>query len=70
MHEEIKAVCGDAPITQQEIDKLKYLQNVIKETMRLYPPVALFTRKSIEDDTLGGYFIPKGVITSFNNMHY
>jgi len=43
------------------VDKMPYLNNVIKETLRLYPPIPIAAgRKPIEDDFIGGYKIPKG----------
>ena len=32
----------------------------LKESMRLYPPAWMIGRSSIDDDELGGFFIPKG----------
>ncbi len=43
-----------------DLDQLTYIKQVIDESLRYYPPVWLFTRKSIEDDMLGDYFIPAG----------
>jgi cytochrome P450 len=35
-----------------------YLDNVLRETLRRYPPVALFSQATIDADELGGYRIP------------
>ena len=35
-----------------------YTQQVLEETLRLYPPVWLFTRRSHEDDELDDYDVP------------
>ena len=37
---------------------MKYTQWVIEETLRLYPPVWLFSRKSLKEDALTEYDIP------------
>jgi cytochrome P450 len=37
-----------------------YTKQVIQETLRLYPPAWVVSRKSIENDEIGGYFVPKG----------
>lgn len=52
-------------------DVLPYTQAVLKESMRLYPPVWLMSRQAIGDDEIGGYPIPTGstVIVSPYIMH-
>ena len=42
----------------ESIINMQYTQQVLEETLRLYPPVWLFSRKSINDDNLGQYDIP------------
>lgn len=42
------------------LEQLGYVKQVVDEALRYYPPVWLYTRKSIEDDMLGDYFIPAG----------
>lgn len=53
-------VPGAELANSRSIAELKYLHQVIDETMRLYPPVWLFSRRAIEDDTLADYDIPAG----------
>jgi len=43
-----------------DLEKLPYIKQVTEEALRMYPPVWLFTRKAIEDDQVGDYFIPAG----------
>lgn len=43
-----------------DLPKFKYTRHVIEETMRLYPPGWLMTRKALEDDHLGEYFVRAG----------
>ncbi|KAI5674714.1 hypothetical protein M9H77_15078 [Catharanthus roseus] len=46
-------------VEESGLDKLKYLQAVIKETMRLHPPVPmLIPRESSEQCEINGYDIP------------
>ena len=42
------------------IQTLEYTRQVVEETLRLYPPVWLLPRKSIENDRVGPYEIPAG----------
>jgi cytochrome P450 len=42
------------------LSALPYTEAVLKETMRLMPPVSLLNRIAAEDTQLGGYAIPKG----------
>jgi cytochrome P450 len=37
---------------------MKYTQQVLEETLRLYPPVWLFTRRAREDDELDDFDVP------------
>lgn len=37
---------------------MEWTQQVLDETLRLYPPVWLFSRRSLEDDELEGFAIP------------
>ncbi|KAF2201927.1 cytochrome P450 [Delitschia confertaspora ATCC 74209] len=49
----------DAKIEAKEIDHLQYLNAVINEAMRVFPPVALTLRVASHDTTIQGHFIPK-----------
>ncbi|XP_050050579.3 uncharacterized protein [Dermacentor andersoni] len=66
VHEELDAVFGsdrERPVTREDIAQLKYLDCVIKETLRLYPPIPAIARKLGEDLILGKHTIPKGTVT-------
>jgi len=63
---EIKDELGDEPITYDNSSKLKYLQSVINEGLRLYPSVPEDSKISLADDTLpDGTFIPKGAVVQY-----
>ncbi len=58
-HEVDTVLCGRTP-TAADYPNLPYTRAVFEEAIRLYPPVAIIPRTSLEDDELGGYNIPGG----------
>jgi cytochrome P450 len=55
-----------------DLPKLKYVEKVFRESMRLYPPVWTMGRFAVNDYPLGGYTIPKGSSLMFSQyaMHH
>nr|CAD7402599.1 unnamed protein product [Timema poppensis] len=60
--EELNSIFGDSDRnpTNRDIQEMKYLEMVIKETQRLFPSVPIFIRNIKEDVAIDGYIIPKG----------
>ncbi|GHA81426.1 cytochrome P450 [Algimonas arctica] len=68
---EVIAVCGDKPMTYDQLDHLTFTRAVIDETMRLYPPAPLLNREpQVEVEVLGRILKP-GDAVLLNNyvMH-
>ncbi|CDS08804.1 hypothetical protein LRAMOSA10165 [Lichtheimia ramosa] len=63
--EEAIKILGDEPQdvlpTLEQTREFPYINMIIKETLRISPPVAAMTTREAQEDTeLGGKFIPKG----------
>ena len=69
--DELKTVLGGRLPTIEDLPQLQYANMVIKESMRLYPPVAIFGREAVEDYQLDGYEIPSGCVVMLSQwvMH-
>lgn len=62
MRAEVDAVLPsrDRPPTVEELNRLEYTDQVIKETLRLYPPIHVGNRRAAEDVEVQGYHVPAG----------
>ena len=57
---ELDDVLGGAAVSVADLPELEYTGAVVRESMRLYPPVHATVREPTEDVTFGGYTIPAG----------
>ncbi|KAM0010391.1 putative cytochrome P450 [Helianthus debilis subsp. tardiflorus] len=65
---EIKNHVGfECLVQESDLGKLSYLQNVINESLRLYPTLPLLLSREASDDiTIGGYLVPRGTMLMVN----
>lgn len=61
---ELDDVLGDRAPTAADLPRLRYTEQVIKESMRLYPPAAVLIRQARETDVVAGWTIPAGSIVA------
>jgi len=57
---EVGALCGDRPVTGGDLGALQLNRNILRESMRLFPPSWLFTREVVEPVQLREHVIPPG----------
>lgn len=68
----LTVIDGNRTPTVDDIPKLKFTEKVLRESMRLYPPVWLIGRSVDNDYTLGKYIVPAGstIMMSQYVMHH
>lgn len=60
LHEELRGVLGGRAPEAADLERLPYLQAVVNEVLRLYPPAYLLARTSVAPCNFGGYDFPVG----------
>ena len=55
---------GTRGVALEDIDSLPYLHSVVKEALRLFPPVWILSRRAEHDDRLGAYDVPAGTVVT------
>lgn len=53
---------GSTPVTHKDLQELKYLETVVKEILRLYPPATAISRVTEEDVQYKNHTIPKNTL--------
>jgi cytochrome P450 len=71
LHEELRGVLGGRPIDAADFPRLPYLQAVMNEALRLYPPAYIMAREAVEPCEIGGYEFRPGSTIIFSQwvMH-
>ncbi|KAL6621299.1 hypothetical protein ACP70R_033731 [Stipagrostis hirtigluma subsp. patula] len=64
LRDEVLRECGDAVPTPDMVNKLKLVNMVLLETLRLYNPVTYIRRAAGSDIQLGSIRVPKGTLLS------
>lgn len=68
---EARAVLGTRAATGDDVEKLPFIQQVLHETLRLYPPIPVHLRTAAADDQVCGHAVKKGdvMIVPFYALH-
>ncbi|XP_067134662.1 cytochrome P450 4C1-like [Centruroides vittatus] len=75
VYQELQEIFGEntnKSITSEELKRMKYLECIIKETLRIYPPVPLIVRKNPSDIKVGDYILPanSSLIINIYGIHH
>lgn len=57
---EIDTQLGGQEVSYENIRSLTYTDAILDETLRLYPPLWMLTRRALRDTTLGSHHFPSG----------
>ncbi len=62
VRDELADVLGGRTPTVDDVPRLAVLERVLRESMRLYPPVYAFDRKALVDTSVGGVAVRRGTV--------
>jgi len=71
IYKEIINHVGEQDVSFDQLHKFKYIDNVIDETLRIFPSFPFYDRRCLKDDVFNGYKIEAGtdIIMSLYNLH-
>jgi cytochrome P450 len=66
LHAEVDAVLAGGELTFDHVGRLAYTRRLVTETLRLYSPIWMLTRRTTEPVTLGPFRLPAGATVLFS----
>jgi len=60
LYEELDRVLGGRLPSALDVPQLAFTNRIVRETLRLYPPAWVMSRRAAEDVEIGGYTVPAG----------
>lgn len=66
LRDEADAVLSDAAMSAEQVGRLALSLRVVKEAMRLFPPVWALPRQAIVDQEIGGYRVPRKAMVTLS----
>ena len=66
LYEELRGILDGNPLNPADLARLPYLQAVMNEVLRLYPPAYIMARETVEPCQLGGYGFARGTTILFS----
>src|SRR5688572_3573393 len=66
LHDEIDRALAGRPPTAADLPALGYVERVLAEAMRIYPPAWGLGRRALADHAVGGYTIPAGTLVAMS----
>jgi cytochrome P450 len=69
--DEVESVAPGRPLTAEDADRMPFTEQVISETLRLYPPVYATIREADRDHDVAGFHIPAGtrLVVNIRGLH-
>jgi cytochrome P450 len=63
---EVRTVLGGRLPSFDDLPRLRYTEGVVRESMRVYPPIYTIGREAHVECAVGGYHVPKGTTVLMN----